>query len=83
VSKVIKRISKGKVNPLFLVRSRILSSIRGVSEIPKEQQLAAALEGLSDQDFVDCDYSLVNNNCEKYVTEWKYGFGNGFSKQVC
>jgi hypothetical protein len=54
---------------------------RGVSEIPKEQQIAIALEGLSDQDFVDCDYSLVNN-CEKQVTEWKYGSGNGFSKQV-
>jgi hypothetical protein len=47
---------------LFLVRSRILSSIREVSEIPKEQQLAATLEGLSNQDIVDCDYSLVDNN---------------------
>jgi hypothetical protein len=55
---------------------------RGLSELPKEQQIAIALEGLSDQDFVDCYYSLVNNNCEKQVTEWKYGIGNGFSKQV-
>ncbi len=54
----------------------------GLSELPKGQQIAIALEGLSDQEFVDCNYSVIKNNCEKYVTDWKYGFGNGFSKHA-
>lgn len=56
------------------------ANIRKLKERSKEAQIDEAKKGLDNVDFTSCSYNVLTNNCETYVTEWKYRAG--FSKQV-